>query len=44
MQSLDRISREASRMNEMIGQLLDLTQVESGAETSESRQSIGSFD
>ena len=33
MQSLDRISREASRMNEMIGQLLDLTQVESGAET-----------
>ena len=33
MQSLERIAREASRMNEMIGQLLDLTQVESGAET-----------
>jgi len=32
MQSLDRIAREASRMNEMIGQLLDLTQVESGTE------------
>jgi len=32
MQSLDRITREASRMNEMIGQLLDLTQVESGTE------------
>ncbi len=32
MPSIDRISREATRMNEMIGQLLDLTQVESGTE------------
>jgi two-component system sensor histidine kinase CpxA len=31
--SLERIAREASRMNEMIGQLLDLTQIESGTET-----------
>jgi two-component system sensor histidine kinase CpxA len=28
--SLERIAREAGRMNEMIGQLLDLTQIESG--------------
>ena len=33
--SLERIAREASRMNEMIGQLLDLTQIESGTETIE---------
>jgi two-component system, OmpR family, sensor histidine kinase CpxA len=33
MPSIDRISREATRMNEMIGQLLDLTQVESGTES-----------
>ena len=32
MVSLDRIAREASRMNEMIGQLLDLSQVESGTD------------
>jgi len=30
--ALERIAREANRMNEMIGQLLDLTQIESGAE------------
>jgi len=30
--ALDRIGREANRMNEMIGQLLDLSRVESGAE------------
>lgn len=30
--ALERISREANRMNEMIGQLLDLSRVESGAE------------
>jgi signal transduction histidine kinase len=35
MPSLDRIAREANRMNEMIGQLLDLTQVESGTDTIE---------
>jgi two-component system sensor histidine kinase CpxA len=40
MQSLDRIAREASRMNEMIGQLLDLTQVEVVLRQSKSRQSI----
>ena len=34
--SLERIAREAGRMNEMIGQLLDLTQFESGTETIES--------
>lgn len=33
MQSLERIGREANRMNEMIGQLLDLSQVESGTAT-----------
>jgi len=33
MPSLDRIAREASRMNEMIGQLLDLSQVESGTDS-----------
>jgi len=33
--SLERIAREAGRMNEMIGQLLDLTQIESGTETIE---------
>jgi two-component system sensor histidine kinase CpxA len=31
--ALERIAREANRMNEMIGQLLDLTQIESGTET-----------
>ena len=31
--ALERIAREANRMNEMIGQLLDLTQFESGTET-----------
>lgn len=30
--ALDRIGREANRMNEMIGQLLDLTQLETGTE------------
>jgi two-component system sensor histidine kinase CpxA len=30
--ALERIGREANRMNEMIGQLLDLSRVESGAE------------
>jgi two-component system, OmpR family, sensor histidine kinase CpxA len=30
--ALERIGREASRMNEMIGQLLDLSRVESGTE------------
>lgn len=33
MPSLERISREATRMNEMIGQLLDITQAESGTES-----------
>jgi signal transduction histidine kinase len=33
MSSLDRIAREAMRMNEMIGQLLDLSRVESGADS-----------
>jgi two-component system sensor histidine kinase CpxA len=32
MPALDRIAREATRMNEMIGQLLDLSQVESGTD------------
>jgi len=32
MPSLDRIAREAGRMNEMIGQLLDLSEVESGTD------------
>lgn len=32
MPALDRIAREANRMNEMIGQLLDLSRVESGAD------------
>jgi signal transduction histidine kinase len=31
--ALDRIAREANRMNEMIGQLLDLSRVESGADS-----------
>jgi two-component system sensor histidine kinase CpxA len=31
--SLERIAREANRMNQMIGQLLDLTQIESGTES-----------
>jgi two-component system, OmpR family, sensor histidine kinase CpxA len=34
--ALDRIEREAGRLNEMIGQLLALSQVESGAERLES--------
>lgn len=33
MPALDRIAREANRMNEMIGQLLDLSTVESGTES-----------
>jgi two-component system sensor histidine kinase CpxA len=33
MPAIERIAREASRMNEMIGQLLDLSTVESGTES-----------
>lgn len=33
MPSLERISLEATRMNDMIGQLLDITQAESGTES-----------
>lgn len=33
--SLDRIDREAKRMNQMIGQLLDLSRVENGTDTLE---------
>lgn len=36
--SLDRIEREATRLNSMIGQLLTLSKLESGAETAQRRQ------
>ena len=36
--ALDRIEREAGRLNEMIGQLLALSRVESGAERSDSEE------
>jgi two-component system sensor histidine kinase CpxA len=42
MPALERIGREATRMNEMIGQLLDLSQVESGTESIvKSRMDLG---
>ncbi|HEY6806730.1 MAG TPA: ATP-binding protein [Pyrinomonadaceae bacterium] len=44
MPALDRIAREATRMNEMIGQLLDLSQVESGTDSIvKSRIDLGSL-